>query len=166
MGLAFLINGEYEYNIKDHLGNLRVAFRDSSGIAKITQSNSYGIFGEELPSISYYKAQWKKDEFRFTGQGNLPETGYIDFGARFYDNIVPRFLSIDPLAELNRRFSPTVYGNNNPLRFIDPDGIYPLLTCHFIIESNNNKISTFSHADIYPSSILLLPRPSPIFFAK
>ncbi|MDZ7900696.1 MAG: RHS repeat-associated core domain-containing protein [Arcicella sp.] len=118
-----IINGEYEYNIKDHLGNLRVAFRDSLGVAKITQHNAYGIFGEDLPSISYFKALWKKDEFRFTGQENLPETGYTDFGARLYDNIVPRFLTIDPLSELNRRFSPTVYGNNNPQRFIDPDGM-------------------------------------------
>jgi RHS repeat-associated protein len=100
-----------------------VAFRDSLGIAKITQSNSYGIFGEDLPSISYYKAQWKKDEFRFTGKENLPETGYTDFGARFYDNLVPRFITIDPLAETSRRFSPFTYGNNNPIRFIDPDGM-------------------------------------------
>jgi RHS repeat-associated protein len=118
-----IINGEYEYNIKDHLGNLRVAFRDSLGVAKITQHNAYGIFGEELPSISYFKAQWKKDEFRFTGQENLPETGYTDFGARLYDNIVPRFLTIDPLSELNRRFSPFVYGNANPIMFTDPDGM-------------------------------------------
>ena len=118
-----IVNGEYEYNIKDHLGNLRVAFRDSLGVAKITQSNSYGAFGEDLPSISYFKAQWKKDEFRFTGKENLPETGYTDFGARFYDNIVPRFITIDPLAETSRRFSPYTYANNNPIRFIDPDGM-------------------------------------------
>ena len=118
-----IINGEYEYNIKDHLGNLRVAFRDSLGTAKITQANSYGIFGEDLPSISYYKAQWKKDEFRFTGKENLPETGYTDFGARFYDNIVPRFITIDPLSEVSRRFSPYVYALDNPIRFIDPDGM-------------------------------------------
>ena len=105
------------------MGNLRVAFRDSLGFAKITQANSYGVFGEELPSISYYKAQWKKDEFRFTGKENLPETGYTDFGARFYDNIVPRFITIDPLAEISRRFSPYVYANDNPLRYIDPDGM-------------------------------------------
>ena len=117
------VNGEYEYNIKDHLGNLRIAFRDSLGIAKITQANSYGVFGEDLPSISYYKAQWKKDEFRFTGQENLPETGYTDFGARFYDNIVPRFITINPLAETSRRFSPYVYALNRPTMFTDPDGM-------------------------------------------
>jgi hypothetical protein len=47
-----IIDGEYEYNIKDHLGNLRVAFRDSLGVAKITQANSYGIFSPFLVFLS------------------------------------------------------------------------------------------------------------------
>jgi RHS repeat-associated protein len=118
-----IIDGQYEYNIKDHLGNLRVAFRDSLGTAKIVQANSYGCWGENLPTLSYLKSTWKEDKFRFTGQENLTETGYTDFGARLYDNLVPRFIQIDALSELSRRFSPFVYGNNNPLRFIDPDGM-------------------------------------------
>jgi hypothetical protein len=50
-----IINGEYEYNIKDHLGNLRVAFNDSSSIAKIAQVNAYGAFGDDLPTLKYVK---------------------------------------------------------------------------------------------------------------
>jgi RHS repeat-associated protein len=73
--------------------------------------------------LSYLKLSWKADNFKFTGKESLQGTGYIDFGARWYDNIVPRFTTIDPLAEISRRFSPFVYGNNNPLRFIDPDGM-------------------------------------------
>ena len=73
--------------------------------------------------MSYLKSTWKVDNFKFTGKESLQGTGYIDFGARWYDNIVPHFTTIDPLSELSRRFSPTVYANGNPLRFIDPDGM-------------------------------------------
>jgi RHS repeat-associated protein len=118
-----IIGGEYEYHIKDHLGNLRVAFRDSSGIAKITQSNAYGCWGENLPTLGYLKSTWSKDFFKFTGKEELQGTGYIDFGARLYDPLVPHFTTIDPLSELSRRFSPFTYAQNNPLRFIDPDGM-------------------------------------------
>ena len=102
---------------------MRIAFRDSLGIPRIVQANSYGIFGEDLPTLSYLKPTWKADNFKFTGKENLEGTGFIDFAARWYDNIVPRFTTVDPLSELSRRFSPFTYGNNNPILMIDPDGM-------------------------------------------
>jgi RHS repeat-associated protein len=63
------------------------------------------------------------NHFQFGSKEIDLATGFTDFGARLYSAAEGRFFSIDPLTELSRRFSPFIYGNNNPLRYIDPDGM-------------------------------------------
>ncbi|PLK42101.1 hypothetical protein C0V77_22570 [Emticicia sp. TH156] len=47
----------------------------------------------------------------------------ISFGARTYNASIGRFDGVDELAEISESFSHFVYANNNPLRFVDPDGM-------------------------------------------
>ena len=132
-----IIKGEYEYEIKDHLGNLRVSFRDSLGVAKITQKQDYDVYGSELQGLSYTKPLWNQDNFKYLGRESISQTGYIDLLNRQYDRILGRFTSIDPLAEKGGNWSPYSYAFDNPVNFHDPDGRwpYPIFVRSFISTS-------------------------------
>jgi len=64
---------------------------------------------------------------KFTGQ-KRDETGLDYFGARYYSSPLGRFTSPDPLMASGRTGNPQTWNRyaytlNNPLRFIDPDGM-------------------------------------------
>nr|WP_068893132.1 DUF6443 domain-containing protein [Pedobacter panaciterrae] len=112
----------YEYNLKDHLGNVRVTIDKYNDTARVIQEDEFYAFGLSVPRY----VLGTKNNYLYNGKElQTVLTDEYDYGARFYDPVIGRWNVIDPLAEKGRRWSPYTYAFNSPIRFVDPDGMWP-----------------------------------------
>lgn len=153
----------YEYTLRDHLGNGRVYYTDLDGNgigtpSDILQSESYYAFGLQIDDPREQVGN-PVNPYQYNGKELNTDFGlnWHAYGARYYDAAVGRFVSVDSLAEDYASYSPYTYTLNNPIRFIDPDGMRVQST-H--LDSEGNEIARFNdgdngvyrHNNIYPGT--------------
>ena len=125
--------GNY-YTITDHLGSVRVVFTNRN---RIEAANDYQPFGARLECYGHHSSggDYRFNIYRFNGKPydlSLDDYGFLDYGARVYDSRLGRWLSPDPLAEEYGNVSPYSYCLGNPVRLVDPTGM-------FTIDENNAR---------------------------
>ncbi len=121
----------YEYSLRDHLGNTRVMLDQWQGSGRVIQEEEYSGFG-----LSYSRyVSGDRNMYLYNGKEEQQVLSkQYDYGARFYDPIIGRWMVVDPLAEKYFAISPYTYVANNPIRLIDSDG-------REIVDPKGNRIT-------------------------
>lgn len=108
----------YEYSLADNLGNNRVSFDDSSHVARVIQKDDYYPYGLNYNRFTY----GAKNNYLYNKKELQEELGQYDYGSRFYDPTIGRFLVIDKYAEKFQGLSTYQYAALDPIKNIDMNG--------------------------------------------
>ena len=115
-------NSRYTYNYVDHLGNVRISYyKNSTGVLTVLEESNYYPFG--LKHEGYNSLAGNPSyQYKYNGK-ELQETGMYDYGARFYMPDIGRWGVVDPLAEMYQPMSTYHMSGNNPIMFVDSNGM-------------------------------------------
>ncbi|WP_146186622.1 RHS repeat domain-containing protein [Pedobacter sp. HMWF019] len=112
-------NYSYEYTLTDHLNNGRVYFDINAGAARAIQVTDYYAFGLDIQR----SLAGTENKYQYNGKEKQDQEKLCDYGFRFYDPVVGRLSTIDPLAENHFDTNPYHYVLNNPMRYMDYLGL-------------------------------------------
>ena len=109
-----------QYNITDHLGNVRSVVSSGNTVLQSTDYYPFGLaFSDANITNNRYLYNGKELEDYTIGTSYL---GTLDYGARHYDPRIARWTVPDPMAEKYYGVNAYSYCAGNPVMLVDPDG--------------------------------------------
>jgi RHS repeat-associated protein len=116
--------GTIHYYFSDHLGS-HTAIESGDG-STCEHDIDYFPYGAQQQDYCSGPAQ----NYKFTGKERDSESGLDNFGARYHAFAMGRFVTPDPLHVMKQKLidpqqlNMYAYVRNNPIRFVDPKGMY------------------------------------------
>ncbi|MFJ6565520.1 RHS repeat domain-containing protein [Streptomyces sp. NPDC091412] len=118
-------DGSVSFTLADHHGTAQLAIE--AGTQKLTQRRTLPFGGARGTGPD----SWPGTKGFVGGTDDTQVTGLTHLGAREYDPITGRFISVDPVMapDSPQQINGYTYGDNNPLTFADPSGLCPFIDC-------------------------------------
>jgi RHS repeat-associated protein len=116
----------------------------------VVWKQNYRPYGSELASIPNHAT----NHISFAGRQFDGGTGLSYMGARYYDPVLGRFLATDPAgfdAENLHSFNRYAYSNNNPYKFVDPDGHSPIDIAFLAYDLGKLSVALYSGVGVGPA---------------
>ena len=112
--------------LTDHIGSVRGVVNSSGSVVARIGYDGFGrVVSESGQSLG--------DRFRFTGREKVSTTGLYFYRARFYDPVLGRFLSSDPIGFAGDDYNLYRYAANNPISLTDPTGRSTIIEYKIIV---------------------------------
>ncbi len=128
-GYAYLYISNEQAKLTDvYFDDVTVAYTPSP----LVQMEDFYPFG--LSFNSYTREKTVPQNYLYNGKEQINDLGldWADYGARMYMPEIGRWGVVDLLSEKMRRWSPYTYAFNDPIKFIDADGMIPWPVVQFI----------------------------------
>jgi len=154
------LEGQKQYELDNHLGNVLATVSDkkipidtvsTDSLAKyylpvVITASDYYPFGMVEPGRSYLLTGDSAYRFAFNGKEKTNEVygsaDLYDYGMRFYDPRLGRFLSMDPLAPKYPFYTPYSFAGNKPIWAIDVDGLEEAFASDEIHDGTTYRVYT------------------------
>jgi RHS repeat-associated protein len=144
--------GESITYFHNELAGTPQAATDSAG--NLLWKETYKPYGERTLNSPQSNTGKGSNDLYFHGKKVEALQGGVKlsyFGARYYDPAIGRFMGVDPEGfnpNNIHSFNKYAYGNNNPYKYVDPDGHSPIDVAFLIWDLGKLGVSIYSGAGV------------------